>query len=128
MTITSPENSRLEVTAHIAELTKNAIMEALNADFENEPVLDVKSTIEMLRKSSDRWQKHSNDLAAENDRAHEILSRCENEMRYAGWTQYENDNPQRNGIYEQVAAFIKVVPGYVKHWQLTGSTTNNKGG
>lgn len=37
----------------------------------------------------------------------ELLARCENEMRYAGWTKYESDNPARNGVYEQVKQFLE---------------------
>jgi len=37
----------------------------------------------------------------------ELLERCENEMRYAGWTKFESDNPARNGVYEQVKEFLK---------------------
>ena len=47
------------------------------------------------------------DLARERDRARELLERCENEMRYAGWTRFESDNPARNGVYEQVKEFLK---------------------
>ena len=47
------------------------------------------------------------DLAKERDRARELLARCENEMRYAGWTKYEVDNTARNGVYEQVKEFLK---------------------
>ena len=47
------------------------------------------------------------DLAKERDRARELLERCENEMRYAGWTKYESDNTARNGVYEQVKEFLK---------------------
>jgi hypothetical protein len=45
--------------------------------------------------------------AKELDRAMELLRRCENEMRYAGWTKFESDNPARNGVYEQVKGFLK---------------------
>lgn len=45
--------------------------------------------------------------AKELDRAMELLSRAENEMRYAGWTRLESDNPARNGVYEQIKRFIK---------------------
>lgn len=45
--------------------------------------------------------------AKELDRAFELLRRCENEMRYAGWTKFESDNPARNGVYEQVKEFLK---------------------
>ena len=38
---------------------------------------------------------------------HELLQCCENEMRYAGWTKFEPDNPARNGVYEQVKEFLK---------------------
>ena len=37
----------------------------------------------------------------------ELLERCENEMRYAGWTKYESDNTARNGVYQQVKEFLK---------------------
>jgi hypothetical protein len=47
------------------------------------------------------------DLAKERDRARELLARCENEMRYAGWTKFESDNPARNGVYEDVKEFLK---------------------
>jgi len=40
-------------------------------------------------------------------RAYELLERCENEMRYAGWTKYEADNTARNGVYEQVKQFLE---------------------
>jgi hypothetical protein len=45
--------------------------------------------------------------AKELDRAMELLRRAENEMRYAGWTKFESDNPARNGVYEQVKRFLK---------------------
>ena len=47
------------------------------------------------------------DFARERDRARELLERCENEMRYAGWTKFESDNPARNGVYEDVKEFLK---------------------
>lgn len=37
----------------------------------------------------------------------ELLTRCENEMRYAGWAKYEADNTARNGVYEQVKQFLE---------------------
>lgn len=44
---------------------------------------------------------------AKADRATELLERCENEMRYAGWTKYEADNFARNGVYEQVKQYLE---------------------
>ena len=41
-------------------------------------------------------------VVKDNDRLYELLSRCEVEMRYAGWTKLEADNTARNGVYEQV--------------------------
>lgn len=41
-------------------------------------------------------------VCRDNDRLYELLSRCEVEMRYAGWTKLEADNTARNGVYEQV--------------------------
>ena len=37
----------------------------------------------------------------------ELLERCENEMRYAGWTKYESDNFARNGVYEDIKHFLE---------------------
>ena len=37
----------------------------------------------------------------------ELLMRCENEMRYAGWTKLESDNYARNGVYEEVKQFLE---------------------
>jgi len=41
-------------------------------------------------------------VSRDNDRLYELLSRCEVEMRYAGWNKYEADNTARNGVYEQI--------------------------
>lgn len=68
-----------------------------------EDVQEVKASsldeVENLQKRIDR-------LVAKLDRAEELLARCENEMRYAGWTRFESDNPQRNGLYEQIKGFL----------------------
>ena len=37
---------------------------------------------------------------------HELLQRCENEMRYAGWTVQETDNQARNDVYEEVKKYL----------------------
>ena len=37
----------------------------------------------------------------------ELLQRCENEMRYAGWDKFQSDNTARNGVYEQVKQFLE---------------------
>lgn len=42
----------------------------------------------------------------DSDRAYDLLRRAETEMRYAGWTTFEADNPQRNGLYEQIVKFL----------------------
>lgn len=41
------------------------------------------------------------------DMATELLQRCENEMRYAGWCKFESDNTARNGVYEQVKHYLE---------------------
>lgn len=46
-------------------------------------------------------------VVKDNDRALDLLRRAENEMRYAGWTKLESDNPARNGVYEQIKEFLK---------------------
>ena len=38
---------------------------------------------------------------------YELLQRCENEMRYAGWGKQEADNTARNGVYEQVKEILE---------------------
>jgi len=38
---------------------------------------------------------------------YELLQRCENEMRYAGWDKLESDNIARNGVYEQVKQLLE---------------------
>jgi hypothetical protein len=47
------------------------------------------------------------ELSEERDRARELLSRAETEMRYAGWGKFETDNTARNGVYEQVKQFLE---------------------
>ena len=38
---------------------------------------------------------------------YELLQRCENEMRYAGWDKPESDNTARNGVYEDVKSLLE---------------------
>ena len=38
---------------------------------------------------------------------YELLQRCENEMRYAGWDELESDNAARNGVYEEVKSLLE---------------------
>jgi hypothetical protein len=38
---------------------------------------------------------------------YELLQRCENEMRYAGWDKREADNAERNSVYEQVKNLLE---------------------
>lgn len=38
---------------------------------------------------------------------YEILQRCENEMRYAGWSKREADNYARNDVYAQVKNILE---------------------
>jgi len=38
---------------------------------------------------------------------YELLQRCENEMRYAGWDNLEADNFARNGVYEEVKQLLE---------------------
>jgi hypothetical protein len=46
-------------------------------------------------------------LAADSDKAHQLLREAENEMRYAGWGKYENDNPQRFELFKSIEVFLK---------------------
>lgn len=47
------------------------------------------------------------ELAKERDRARELLERCENEMRYAGWNRLLTDNYARKDIYDDIKEFLK---------------------
>lgn len=38
---------------------------------------------------------------------YELLQRCENEMRYAGWDKREADNPARNDVYQEVKSLLE---------------------
>ena len=38
---------------------------------------------------------------------YELLQRCDNEMRYAGWDKREADNYVRNDVYEQVKSLLE---------------------
>lgn len=38
---------------------------------------------------------------------YELMQRCENEMRYAGWDKLESDNAARNGVYEEVKSLLE---------------------
>lgn len=38
---------------------------------------------------------------------YELMQRCENEMRYAGWDKLEADNPARNGVYQEVKSLLE---------------------
>ena len=70
--------------------------------------LDIANNIEReWRVKCDTYINLLDANAKELDRAMELLRRAENEMRYAGWTKFESDNPARNGVYEQVKRFLK---------------------
>ena len=38
---------------------------------------------------------------------YELLQRCENEMRYAGWDKREADNYVRNDVYQEVKSILE---------------------
>lgn len=38
---------------------------------------------------------------------YELLQRCENEMRYAGWGKLESDNITRNDVYKDVKSLLE---------------------
>ena len=63
--------------------------------------------IDRLTAKMEAYKELMDAHAKELDRATELLSRAENEMRYAGWTKLESDNPARNGVYEDIKRFLK---------------------
>ena len=70
--------------------------------------LDIANNIEReWRVKCDAYINLLDATTKELDRAMELLRRAENEMRYAGWTRFESDNPARNGVYEDVKKFLK---------------------
>lgn len=70
--------------------------------------LDIANKIEQeWQNKCEAYMKLMDAHAKELDRAMELLSRAENEMRYAGWTRFESDNPARNGVYEDIKEFLK---------------------
>lgn len=70
--------------------------------------LDIANKIEQeWRNKCEAYMYLMDAHAKELDRAMELLSRAENEMRYAGWTRFESDNPARNGVYEDIKEFLK---------------------
>ena len=70
--------------------------------------LDIANNIEReWREKCDAYIDLLDANAKELDRAMELLRRAENEMRYAGWTRFESDNPARNGVYEEIKEFLK---------------------
>ena len=38
---------------------------------------------------------------------YQLLQRCENEMRYAGWDKREPDNAARNDVYQDVKSLLE---------------------
>ena len=96
--------------------TKQQIDSVVNAKTEAEKVKAaatamIETPMELIRaillKHEQAVIEVMSELEKERDRARELLERCENEMRYAGWTKYESDNPARNGVYEDVKEFLK---------------------
>lgn len=60
-----------------------------------------------MKQTAESYKEMMDATAKDADRAYELLRRAEVEMRYAGWTKLESDNPARNGVYEQIVRFLK---------------------
>lgn len=60
-----------------------------------------------MKQTAESYMELMDAHCKELDRAMELLRRAEVEMRYAGWTKLESDNPARNGVYEQIVRFLK---------------------
>ena len=55
-------------------------------------------------------QSHQTEIDAlveDSDKAFQLLREAENEMRYAGWGVYQNDNPQRFELFKSIGVFLK---------------------
>ena len=59
----------------------------------------------MLEKTM-QWPLHGKSADCLRE-TYELLQRCENEMRYAGWDRLEADNTSRNDVYEQVKQLLE---------------------
>ena len=60
-----------------------------------------------MRQTAESYKELMDAHCKELDRAMELLSRAETEMRYAGWNKFESGNTARNGVYEQIVRFLK---------------------
>lgn len=96
--------SKLHAEAVLKAKTEQEKVKAAAAAMVERPVEMIRA---ILLKHEQAVIEVMSDLAKERDRARELLERCENEMRYAGWTKFEADNPARNGVYEQVKYFLE---------------------
>jgi hypothetical protein len=54
-----------------------------------------------------RLEDERDAIVEDNDKAHQLLREAENEMRYAGWGTYQNDNPARFDVYKSIDEFVK---------------------
>ena len=59
----------------------------------------------MLEKTM-QWPLHGKSADCLRE-TYELLQRCENEMRFAGWGKREADNCARNDVYEEVKNLLE---------------------
>jgi len=52
-------------------------------------------------------QKEVDALVSDSDKAFQLLREAENEMRYADWGTYSNDNPARFELFKSIQVFLK---------------------
>lgn len=66
-----------------------------------------KHELDCMRQTAESYKELMDAHAKALDRAMDLLRRAENEMRYAGWTRFESDNPARKDIYDDIKEFLK---------------------
>ena len=66
-----------------------------------------KTEVRQWEEKSDAYMTLMDATAKDADKAYELLRRAETEMRYAGWTKFESDNPARKDIYDDIKEFLK---------------------
>jgi|688.fasta_scaffold05241_15 hypothetical protein len=60
-----------------------------------------------MKQTAESYKELMDATAKDADKAYELLRRAETEMRYAGWTKFESDNPARKDIYDDIKEFLK---------------------
>jgi hypothetical protein len=67
---------------------------------------DQTAKVEAMLEKTMQWPLHGKSADCLRE-MYELLQRCENEMRYAGWDKREADNYARNDVYKEVKEYLE---------------------